>query len=224
MFMQILRRSLIVSILACFALTICIQGSTQAAETQPAISVGSQTVDHSTVQQRIDKQLQRMKSRMGAKLKQNPSMEKKLEQRIKQRTVKQIVNKLTLLEHAKKANLSVNQKEIDQKVDKMKQRMKGQGSFQERLKKAGTSEDELKKKLRENLLIQKFIEKRTGEISVTDSEAKAYYQKNSKRFGNRSFEQLKPRIKKMLQRQKRGQKVQKLVSSLKKQTDITVRI
>lgn len=222
--MRSMNNSLIVSILICFALTISLQGTAQAAKNKPAITVGSQTVDHSTVQKRINKQLERMKSRMGARMQKNPAMKKKLEKRIKKRTVKQIVNKLTLLEHASKANVSVNQKAVTQKLNKMKKRMKGQISFQKRLKKAGTTKKELKTKLRENLLIQKFTKKRTGKITVTDAEAKSYYQKNSKRFGNRSFKKLKPRIKKMLQRQKRGKKVQKLVSSLKKQTDITVRI
>lgn len=191
---------------------------------QPAIEVGSETMSEETVQQRIDEQMQRIKQRFGKRIKQKPQLKKKLEQRTKQQVVDQMVNQLVLLNHARKADISVNDSEIDERVDRIKKKSPKGKSFQDVLKQAGTNEQAFRKKIADSLLIKKFVDQRMDTVSVSSEEAREFYDQNSKRFKNKSFDQIKNRLVQMLEQRKRGQQMQKLIDDLKQQTDITVRI
>lgn len=209
--------------IAIFALTV-ISVSSVTAQDEPAIEVGSETMDASTVQQRIDQRMQQMKQRFGKQLKKKPGLEEKMRKKTKNQVVKQIVSQLVILTHAKQSNLSVSQDEIDQKIGKLKKKQPGKQSFAKMLEQSDMTEKQFKKRMRESILVNKYIEQETGEVSVSPEEARTFYDENSKRFKNRSFEELRERIVQMLEQRKKQQQAQELISRLKQETEVNIRI
>lgn len=220
-FSSLLRRSsLSLSMLLLAALLV----TPSQADAQPAIEVGSETMSQQTVQKRIDERIQRLEQRFGKRLKQKPKLQKKLQERTKKQVVDQIVSQLVLLNHARKAGITVDQSEIEARVNKIKEKNPKGKSFEEALKKAGTTEKEFRQKVEDSLKIKKFVDQEMDTVSVSTEEARQFYDENSKRFKNKSFEQIQDRLVKMLEQRKQGQQMQKLVEELKQKTDITVRI
>lgn len=219
-----LSRSILPSVSLVLLLFAALTAVPSTADAQAAIEVGSETMGQETVQNRIDQRMQRIQQRFGKRLKKKPKLKKKLEDRTKQQVVDQIVNQLTLLEHARKSDISVDDSEVDERVNKIKEKNPKGKSFQEALKKAGTTEEEFREKVADSLRIQKFVDQRTDTVSVSPQEAKQFYDKNSKRFKGKSFDQVEDRLVQMLKQRKQGQQMQQLIETLKEQTDITVRI
>jgi FKBP-type peptidyl-prolyl cis-trans isomerase (trigger factor) len=165
-----------------------------------------------------------MKQRFGKQLKKKPGLEEKIRKRTKKQVVDQIVNQLTILTHAKKSGVTVDEDEVNQRIEELKNQQREGQSLQKMLEKSGMNEDQFNKRIRESILVNKYIEQETGDVSVSTEDARSFYNENSKRFKNRSFEDLKDRIVQMLEQRKKRQQAEELVSKLKEKTEITVRI
>jgi FKBP-type peptidyl-prolyl cis-trans isomerase (trigger factor) len=209
--------------IAVFVLT-TVSVSTAPAQDDPAIEVGSETMDASTVQQRIDQQMQKMEQRFGKKFKKKPNLKKKLREKTKKQVVDQIVDQLVMLTHAKKSGISVEQDEIDQTLEEFKNQQPGDQSLQKMLEQSGMSEKQLTERIRQSILVNKYTKQEIGEVSVSTEEARQFYDENSKRFKNRSFGDIKDRIVQMLEQRKKQKQAQNLVSRLKEKTEINIRI
>jgi hypothetical protein len=223
---SITGKNLSLLLTVCFGLTLITNPGVLAQSSEPGIEVGNQTVAKSKIQKRIDQQMKRMEMRAGSKLKKNPKMKERLKKRIKQGVIDQYVKRLVLLDHAKKAGITVSDEKVEKRFSEVKQQLakSKKTSFKKMLKKSDRSEDELKTKLKERMIVQEFIKQNLPEITVSDSEARDFYDKNSKRLGKQSFSKLKPRIVDMLENEKRKKELDKLVSKLKKETTININV
>lgn len=193
-----------------------------------ALKVGDQTISKKEFSERVNRRLKRAKanrSRGKKRRKSGQNAPRVNKDRVRQQVKEQLVDKLVLKHHASKSKAHVTEKELNRKWDQMVQKRYdgSEKKLKSALKKQGKSLSAYKKeymnRMRERMLVNKFIEQKT-DVSVTDEEIRSWYEKNKKRIGNRSFETIKDRIRKMLKRQKRSKKRGELVRKLKAKTEV----
>jgi foldase protein PrsA len=103
-------------------------------------------------------------------------------------TPKEILRKMiddqVVIDQAKQLNIKVEQKEIDEEMDKfVKERFQGNKSqLETALKDYNMTIDELKKDIEVSLLSKKIA---TKDITITEDEIKDYYEKNKETLGQR---------------------------------------
>ncbi len=197
----------------------------------PAIKVGTASISKSEFQNRVQRRVQRRKMRqkmMQQKSKgkkgKAPKMPEIDEDRIREQVKEQTIKQLVLEHHAKKSDVEVSKKEVNNEWQKMVDRFGSEEKLTKRLEKSGKNKSDLMKDLKSYLKIKKFVEQNTSESEVTDQDVRDFYEKNKKRMGNKSFEKMKERIRQMLEQRKLREARSGLVEDLRKDTDIDVNL
>jgi len=101
---------------------------------------------------------------------------------LKKNLLNQFIEKRLLLQEAKKSNISISGKELDETVKKI---IAGypRGTLEGMLKNEKISMAEWKEKIKENILIEKLIaSKYKGNIDVSDHDIDSYYKSNLMNF------------------------------------------
>jgi peptidyl-prolyl cis-trans isomerase SurA len=111
---------------------------------------------------------------------QRPSAEE--QEDLKLQVLNQMIINEILLEQAAAANLNATDAEVDVKFNELKSRG-SEEQFKEMLKNQKMTVDDIRSELRKTITIDKLVNKEiTSKISVTDSEIKAFYDKNKDSF------------------------------------------
>lgn len=110
------------------------------------------------------------------------SQGKETEKLFKERILDDLIEKKLILQEAEKRGIKVTTKEVEAKLKQVKGMFKSLKQFQETLKEQGWTEKDLRENIREQLLIEKMTDEVTKNVKVTDSEVKAYYEKNEDKF------------------------------------------
>lgn len=194
-----------------------------AQQSDVAIKVNGEVVNQSQLDQRIERSFQRMKTQYGERMK-NEKMKKMMRKRVRQQVIDQTVEELVLRTNAKKSDISVQKSEIDDQIQSQKKRFHSEEQFKKALRNQGMSLEEFRQRVREDLLVQKFLDQKLGDVSVSESEAREYYAKNKQRFKNRSFEKARPSIERILQQRKQQEKRQQLVERLRDESEVDIRV
>jgi peptidyl-prolyl cis-trans isomerase C len=91
----------------------------------------------------------------------------------------QLVSNELLRQEATAAGVTASDEEVNKQLGELKGRFPSPEKFQEELKKNGLTEAEITKQIRENLVMQKFVEtKVVNDVKVSDADVKAFYDKN----------------------------------------------
>lgn len=144
-------------------------------------------------------------------------------EKVKQNDVSDVVNvmidKMLILQEAKKRNIVISDEEIDNEVKKAEAQVKEAGrSLDSELTSLGWTMDGL----RENYKIQKSIEKMVGTVTVTDKEVEDYIEKNKEMIPEGQDEKtVRDQVKASLTEQKMNEKYQSFITELRKNGDVT---
>ncbi len=152
-------------------------------------------------------------------------------QQLKDQLLDQLIGSILLKQEAKKQGVTIDQGEIDSQMDQMIQSLGGEEAFNKQLQQSGLTREELKTRMKEQLVVQEYInsEISEGELSVTDEELKSYYdQMRAIQQGGGtqtpSFEEMedtqKDQMRSQLKQQKRSTQTQQLIEKLKKDANI----
>lgn len=91
----------------------------------------------------------------------------------------QLISNELLRQEATAAGVTASDDEVNKQLGELKGRFPSPEKFQEELKKNGLTEAEIAKQIRENLVMQKFVEtKVVADVKVSDADVKAFYDKN----------------------------------------------
>ena len=97
--------------------------------------------------------------------------------------VSQMVNNVLLMQQGKKEGISVKDEVVNKELDGIKNQSPDPKAFEQRLKEAMLTEDQLKEKIKNNLTIKSLLEDKViSKIEVTEKDAKAYFDENIKLF------------------------------------------
>jgi peptidyl-prolyl cis-trans isomerase SurA len=96
--------------------------------------------------------------------------------------IEQLVNNEILLERAKKANLEASDGEVEDKFTELKSPYTEE-QFQKKLKDGGLAVDDLKRELRQQLSIQKLLNREVAaKVTITDQDVSDFYNSNRNQF------------------------------------------
>lgn len=91
----------------------------------------------------------------------------------------QLIGNELLRQEATAAGVTASDEEVNKQLGELKGRFPSPEKFQEELKKSGLTEAEVTKQIRENLVMQKFVEtKVVNDVKVSDQQVKAFYDQN----------------------------------------------
>jgi peptidyl-prolyl cis-trans isomerase C len=91
----------------------------------------------------------------------------------------QLIGNELLKQEATAAGVIASDEEVNKQLAELKGRFPSPEKYQEELKKNGMTEAEITKQIRQNLVMQKFVEtKVVNDVKVSDQDVKAFYDKN----------------------------------------------
>lgn len=112
---------------------------------------------------------------------QSVTPEKRAE--LRKKALDELIKRELYYQEAVRIGIKVSKSELKDGLENIKKRFKSKKEYQNALKQAGITEDDLKKDIERNLLINKFYQQEVLDISkVSDNELKEYYEKNKKDF------------------------------------------
>lgn len=117
-------------------------------------------------------------------------------------TLDEIVTENLLLDQAKKNNINITEKNIDDEIASYEQKFGSKEQFMEVVKNSGITDD---KELREQVklqLIVKQLEDKMFKESVTEDEVNKYFDDNKQYLGDKKFDDVKADIESQLLQQK----------------------
>lgn len=184
-----------------------------------AIRIGTQTVTHKQIRQKIDKIVARTKVRYSQKIAENnrnDTLMKQIEKRARQKAVNNIVKKRLLLHHAKKNKTSIDTQEINKKINAIKQQ-------RNRYRKPTRSQSDtsgLRRELQKEQLINNYVNQKISSNSLTVSDTDIEQYCNENRINQCNQKQARGQIRSYIQKQQKENAVSKLVKRLKEKTAI----
>jgi parvulin-like peptidyl-prolyl isomerase len=100
----------------------------------------------------------------------------------KQRLLENLINQALIEQAAKSKNINVSDADIQKQIDQLKSGFKDSSQFDQALKSAGMTLDQLKSQIKNQLVTQKLVETLAANQTVSDADIKAYYEKNKSQF------------------------------------------
>ncbi|MDZ4228808.1 MAG: SurA N-terminal domain-containing protein [Patescibacteria group bacterium] len=140
-----------------------------------------------------------------------------LQKLAKTQALDNLLVKKMIISEAKKQNLSVDQAEVDQAMQTIADRTKAQGSnLDDLLKAQGISLQEV----REEVRLQKLLEKMVGEVTVADDQITSYWESNQALYPEKTLDEVKDEITIQLKQQELVNKIQELIGRLQAEAKV----
>ncbi|UPA29068.1 peptidylprolyl isomerase [Terrisporobacter glycolicus] len=93
-----------------------------------------------------------------------------------------IIDNEVAYQDAQKQNLKIEDSEVNEKFDQLKDALNTNPLYKEKLEKAGVTEDFLKEQIKKDLVIAKYKENFIKDIKISDKEMEAYYNNHKDQF------------------------------------------
>lgn len=147
------------------------------------------------------------------------SVVKELERQGGKQTLNTMVTKMLIYQDAKKKNVSVSDTQLNQELKKIEGNVAKQGqTLDQVLLSQGMTRDSLK----EQILLQKLLEKLVTPKEITDKEIDDYIQANKASFPNNSNpDDVRKNVINQLKQQKQSEQIQSYIQNLQRQAKIT---
>lgn len=132
--------------------------------------------------------------------------------------LKQLIeNKILLKEARSREEIQVDNLEIDQKIEEIKERFSSDAEFEELLKKDKTTIDELRGQVKEQILVKKLLGMEVySNLTVSPREVEEYYKENTASFiENEKIKIMHVLVKKGDDVQKAKEKIEEALSLIK---------
>ena len=100
----------------------------------------------------------------------------------KQRLAENLINQALIEQAAKSKGINVSDADVQKQIDQLKSGFKDSSQFDQALKSAGMTVDQLNTQIRNQLVTQKLVETLAANQTVSQSDIQAYYDKNKSQF------------------------------------------
>jgi foldase protein PrsA len=147
------------------------------------------------------------------------SVVRETEKQVGKQALDTLIRNAMIEQEAKKQNVTVTDKEVDEEIKKVEQTLSKQGQkIDQVLALQGLTKDDLRKLIRLDKLVSKMVGK---DIKVTDEDIAKYIEENRESLPqDQTEEQLKKTVHDTLRQQQLNQKVQAWLGSLKQKAKI----
>ncbi|HAQ08691.1 MAG TPA: hypothetical protein DCR24_14705 [Bacillus bacterium] len=156
-------------------------------------------------------------------------MDSKMKEALEKSVLDQMIKAELVLRTAEKDGISIEQKEVDAELEKIKANFEDEKKFKEALKKNELTENKLKDQLQKQMTVTKYLDSKIGKIEATDQEIQALYdqykqQTESQKQEPEALEKMKPQLEQQIVSEKENEKFNKLVEELRKDNEDKVKI
>jgi hypothetical protein len=154
-------------------------------------------------------------------------LDEEMKKQIEERVVNQLINTELLLQTAANEGITVDEETINKRFEEMKANFEDEKKFQDALEKNKLTEEELKGKVKKELIITTYIDQKVGTIEVSEEEITALYdQYKQSAITNKQevqkFEEIKEAIKGQAIAQKKQEKTTELIDKLREENEVVV--
>ena len=101
---------------------------------------------------------------------------------VKNRILENLIDAELLYQQSQKEGIKIDEKVINERIEKMKKRFPNEDAYQKALKRMHVSEKEFRAEIQRALAIDELLYKVRKNITVTDKESKTYYHNNQNLF------------------------------------------
>jgi foldase protein PrsA len=182
---KILKRiKKIIATIAMLTIAVSAMGCKMVEKTPEAIqntvlaTVGNEKITKGDLDKQVGPQL---KQQFGDDYATNDKAKDQVKQ-AKQQGLTSLVNQKILLQEADKLGLKPSDddlnKQVDDQINQYKAQYSGEGQFEGLLQQNGLTEDQLRKLMRDNFIIQAVQDNLMKDITVTDDDVQTYYNEN----------------------------------------------
>ncbi len=144
---------------------------------------------------------------------------------IKEQALEIVIGNKLLVQDAANKGYEVQDNEVQEELKNIKSQFENEQAFQTALEQSNLTMEELELQIREDLMIEKYIENEIEKSEVSNEEVQNYYDQF---FGggedSPSFEEVEELIREMIQFQDMEAKLIELVNVLKENSDIEILI
>lgn len=143
---------------------------------------------------------------------------KELEKAAGKQVLDSLTTKKIITQEAKKRNIVVSDKDIEGEMKKIENQLKSQGQS---LDQVLAFQGQTRESLKEQIVLQKTVEKMVGPVTVSDEEITKFIEENKDLAAqNTDLDSLKKQAKDRLTQQKTDAKIQQLIQDLRKKAKI----
>ncbi|WP_226647276.1 SurA N-terminal domain-containing protein [Mesobacillus subterraneus] len=188
------------------------------------------TVDGQGIsKQQYEKELEATKATYEQQGMPVDQMDDKQKEELEKSVLDQMINAELLLQTAEKDGISIEDKEIDAELEKIKGNFEDEKKFEEALKKNEMTEKELKSQLKKQMTVNKYLDSKIGKVEVTDEEIQARYDQykelaKAQEQEPEELEKIKPQLEQQVVSEKENAKISKLVENLRKENEDKIKI
>ncbi len=154
----------------------------------------------------------------------NPVQEKGLSDSAIQAGIQKLIDHKLLLAEAKRFDVEdLTGKEIQEKLEEMQKRFSTPGSFEKALRQNAMTPEDLKQKIAEHLIVDRFIDQRIRFfVIVLPEEISRYYAENKADFQGKPSDEVEKDIERILLEQKEKTKLEDYLSKVKAKVSIQI--
>lgn len=137
--------------------------------------------DEVVTQREFDKTYYPIKEQHESRFK-GEELERRLKE-VKEAVLEQLINSKLVVSLAKKKKIEIDENELRNRIDKIKEYYGSQEAFLQALNAKGTNLTEFEQEIREQMLAQKLVDQEVAsKIVVTPAEVRDLYKKNKEKF------------------------------------------
>lgn len=188
------------------------------------------TVDGEGIsKQQYEKELEATKASYAQQGMPVDQMDSKQQEELEKSVLDQMINAELLLQSAEKDGISVEDKEIDAELEKIKGNFEDEKQFEDALKKNEMTEKDLKGQLKKQLTVNKYLDGKIGKVEATDEEIQAMYDQytqlaKAQEQEPEKLEKIKPQLEQQVLSEKENEKISKFVEDLRKENEDKIKI
>lgn len=188
------------------------------------------TVDGKGIsKQEYNKELESMKASYEQQGMPADQMDSKMKKELEKSVLDQMINAELLLQTAEKDGVSIEEKEVDAELEKIKTNFGDEKQFEEALKKNKMTEKELKSQLKKQMTVNNYLDSKIGKVEASEQEIQALYdqykqQAEGQKQKPEELEKIKPQLEQQVLSQKENEKITKLVEELRKKNEDKIKI
>lgn len=107
----------------------------------------------------------------------------KMLEEVREKILKQLIEDRLILSEAKKQNITVDEKDVDARIDEIKSKVGSERELENMLNEQNLTLNELRARYREKIMLRKLIDQKVGaKIIITPLEVKSYYNEHPDDF------------------------------------------
>lgn len=188
------------------------------------------TVDGKGISKKeYNKELEAMKASYEQQGMPTDQMDEKMKEQLEKTVLDNMINAELLLQTAEKNDVSVEEKEVDAELEKIKANFEDDKKFEEALKTNKMTEKQLKAQLKKQMTVNKYIDSKIGKVEATPQEIQAMYDQYKKQLESQKqkpeeFAKISPQLEQQVLAKKENEKVSELVEKIRKENEDKVKI